>query len=59
MKTFGLVEPGATEPSQTFDGVLTILSGTTVTVYGEPEDGKEERRIVMLIPLQAGQRSRK
>lgn len=55
MKTFGLFEPGATEPTEAFKGVLTILAGTTVTVYGEPEEGKEGRRIVMAIPLLSGQ----
>jgi hypothetical protein len=55
MKSFGLFEKGNPEPLRTFEGVLTVIEGTTGTVYGEPETGKEARKIVAEIPLTPGQ----
>ena len=47
MKTFGLFDPtNPDHPIQTYEGVLTVLKGTTVTVLGEPEV-EDERRVVI------------
>jgi hypothetical protein len=44
------VQPGP--PIQTYEGVLTVLKGTTVTVLGEPEVEDERRVVIAEIKLE-------
>jgi hypothetical protein len=55
MKSFGLFEKGNPETLRTFEGVLTVIEGKTVTIYDEPEPGKEGRTVVAEIRLTPGQ----
>lgn len=55
MKIFGVFAPGASAPFETYEGVLTVLKGTTVTILGEPEPGQEARAVVVEIGLREGE----
>jgi hypothetical protein len=55
MKVFGLFEKGSVDPIETFEGVLTVIEGKTLRVYGELDPGKEERKLITEIPLMPGQ----
>jgi hypothetical protein len=55
MKTFGLFAPGASEPFETYQGEITVLKGTTVSVLGEPLPGEEQRAVIAEIALREGE----
>jgi hypothetical protein len=56
MKTFGLFDPGNPDhPIRTYEGVMTVLEGTTVFVLGEPEVEDERRVVIAQIRLEPGQ----
>jgi hypothetical protein len=56
MKTFGLfASDNPDHPVRTYEGVMTVLKGTTVTVLGEPEVEDERRRVIAEIELEPGQ----
>jgi hypothetical protein len=58
MKLFGLFQPGTPEPLATYEGIMTVISGSEVTIYGERgEDNK--RTVVAVVQLQPGQRINK
>jgi len=42
-------------PVRTYEGVLTVLEGTTVSVLGEPEVEDERRVVIAQIKLEPGQ----
>jgi hypothetical protein len=53
MKTFGLFQPGGTEPIQIYRGAAIILKDDTATVLGELERDFQ-RDVVVVIPLEPG-----
>jgi hypothetical protein len=55
MKTFGLFAPGASEPFETYEGVVTVLKGTIVSILGEPLPGEEQRAVIAEIALREGE----
>jgi hypothetical protein len=54
MKIFGLFQSGSPEPIKMFEAVMTVMSGTEVTLLGERgEDGR--RAVIAVVQLQPGQ----
>jgi hypothetical protein len=55
MKTFGLFAPGASDPFETYEGELTVVKDTAVSILGEPLPGEEKRAVIAEIALREGE----